>query len=504
MAQEAVRGSRRPAAAATAAAVANSAGIKRQAVLVIHGMGEQRPMDTLRGFVRAVWERDPSLVPERPGDDRETEIWSKPDAPGEAFELRRLTTRQSKPAPGETAGFRTDFYEFYWAHLMSGNRWEHFTEWLRALLLRRFSQVPRDVLHAWLLLWLVAILVVLFGLAAVIPHDAFFWQWPVLGWFTLLPKWASAVISLAGGFVVDRFLLPYFGDAARYVTATPHNIARRNDIRAAGLKLLQAINDPRRYQRVIVVAHSLGAIIAYDILTIYWAQRHREHASFASRPRQPALTSLSKAAVAAHAGKRLDLARYRIMQRALFDEQRALGNPWLITDLVTLGSPLTHAEFLLAKDRPGLLAKIEERVLPACPPYPELDDAGKRAIAYLPNRPFTGSFAMRTLHHAAPFGPTRWTNIYDPHRFIVFGDIVSGPCAREFGPGVKDMPVKVKGRLGRIFTHTEYWWWDDRRHRPENPPEHIRRLREALNLLDVKEGGGTPAHETAPNDGTAA
>jgi hypothetical protein len=28
----------------------------KQAVVVIHGMGEQRPMDTLRGFVRTVWE----------------------------------------------------------------------------------------------------------------------------------------------------------------------------------------------------------------------------------------------------------------------------------------------------------------------------------------------------------------------------------------------------------------------------------------------------------------
>jgi hypothetical protein len=28
----------------------------KQAVVVIHGMGEQMPMDTIKGFVRAVWE----------------------------------------------------------------------------------------------------------------------------------------------------------------------------------------------------------------------------------------------------------------------------------------------------------------------------------------------------------------------------------------------------------------------------------------------------------------
>ena len=32
-----------------------------QAVVIVHGMGEQRPMSTLRGFVEAVWSRDPRL-----------------------------------------------------------------------------------------------------------------------------------------------------------------------------------------------------------------------------------------------------------------------------------------------------------------------------------------------------------------------------------------------------------------------------------------------------------
>jgi len=31
---------------------------KKQAVLLIHGIGEQRPMDTLRGFVETVWTSD--------------------------------------------------------------------------------------------------------------------------------------------------------------------------------------------------------------------------------------------------------------------------------------------------------------------------------------------------------------------------------------------------------------------------------------------------------------
>ena len=84
---------------------------KKVAVVVIHGMGEQRPMDTLRGFVQAVWLNDPELV-----DVRTNQIYSKPDKITGNFELRRITTRHPKGG-----GHRVDFFEFYWAHLMTGN-----------------------------------------------------------------------------------------------------------------------------------------------------------------------------------------------------------------------------------------------------------------------------------------------------------------------------------------------------------------------------------------------
>ena len=48
-----------------------------QAVVVIHGMGEQIPMDTIKGFVDAVWQKDNIItangLPEPGGR-------SKPDA----------------------------------------------------------------------------------------------------------------------------------------------------------------------------------------------------------------------------------------------------------------------------------------------------------------------------------------------------------------------------------------------------------------------------------------
>ena len=103
--------------------------VTRQAVLLIHGIGEQKPMDTLRGFVRTMWRTDES-VQRQHGSDRDG-VWSKPYTLSENFELRLLTTAEN------AAGIRTDFYEFYWAHLMQGTKIGHVVAWAKTLLLRR-------------------------------------------------------------------------------------------------------------------------------------------------------------------------------------------------------------------------------------------------------------------------------------------------------------------------------------------------------------------------------
>jgi len=97
-----------------------------QAVVVIHGMGEQIPMDTIKGFVHAVWQTDDSITPNR--FPHPTEVWSRPDGRTGSLELRRITTRESVPsAPEFPAGVRTDFYELYWADLTAGATWASLT-----------------------------------------------------------------------------------------------------------------------------------------------------------------------------------------------------------------------------------------------------------------------------------------------------------------------------------------------------------------------------------------
>jgi hypothetical protein len=132
-----------------------------------------------------------------------------------------------------------------------------------------------------------------------------------------------------------------------------------------------------------------------------------------------------------------------------------------------LGSPLGHAEVLLAKNLSDLRAKQSRREVPRCPP--ELE----RNVFSFQN----GGQGPLLPHHAALFAPTRWTNLYFPSSWAIFGDPIGGPVVPVFGPGVKDVAVETDQQFG-IFTHTLYW---------TRPPSagvapHIQALRDALRI----------------------
>lgn len=54
----------------------------KQAVVLVYGIGEQRPMDTVREFVKSVWVKDQGLD--------NTRYWNKPSEISGSFEHRRL------------------------------------------------------------------------------------------------------------------------------------------------------------------------------------------------------------------------------------------------------------------------------------------------------------------------------------------------------------------------------------------------------------------------------
>jgi hypothetical protein len=399
---------------------------KKQAVLLIHGIGEQIPMDTLRGFVDAVWSKH-TAIHHRFGDKT---VWSKPDDISGNFELRRLTTGRNR------AGIRTDFFEFYWANLAQDTTMSQVTSWLRLLVLRRPSRIPAPLKPVW---WLFA------ASASAIAATLTAYGMPDASHWILSGLLGSIAPALLAGFLVS-----YVGDAARYLHGSPANVDHRQRIRSKGIEILKKLQESGEYQRIIVVGHSLGSVIGYDILTYLWAIRAKPPASApGTEPETSALNRL----VELSRNPPLSLQAYREAQTEYWRELQANGDNWLISDFITLGSPLTYADFLLAKDQADLHTKQEARELPTCPPALEKTRSGL-TFAHAPNSRKGSKPSIP--HHAAVFGPTRWTNLYFPTQYLVKGDLIGGPLAPMFGQGIYDIPVETPIRRG-YFSHTLYW-----------------------------------------------
>jgi hypothetical protein len=414
------------------------------------------------GFVNAVWKTDAALHNQNNPHNRDN-VWSKPDTLSDTFELRRLTT------PKNRNGIETDFYEFYWAHLMEGTTYGHVVAWLKRLLWRNPATVPSQLRLAYAVL--VGILLIAAGLAVyalVKAGDS----------DRLMSPLASALVSLlllpVAGLVVKSII----GDAARYLHVAPANIQCRHAIRQAGVTLLKELHT-RGYDRIIVVGHSLGSVIGYDILTHAWVSYYFQDPLDAQQnpvPNAPtaSLDALERLAVTIADGKP-PASSVHDAQRNYFRELEANANNWRVTDFVTMGSPLTHSAILLARDADDLATKITNRELPSC--LPDLETV-RRGHVDVRRFSFDASGSHRKPNHSAVFAPTRWTNLYFPCRFIVRGDVIGGPIAGTLGQSVKDVAVSTSQRQG-FFLHTLYWNPDKTGTSP-----HIAALRAALDLAD--------------------
>ena len=419
----------------------------RQAVVVIHGVGNQRPMDTLRPFVDAVLNVDPAC-------DHDPKYYSTPENLSGTFELRRLQSRNSRP--------RTDYFELYWQHLVPTATWQRIYAWLTLLLSRRPSDVPPSLHILWKFSWGIAVAVIILLVMTIVA-----WLLPA-SWAppTWLAKWSGLPLGLSVVLLlIQGLILNYVGDAAIYLSPEPRNIQARQAVREAGVSLIERLHQGEEtghtYDRIVIVGHSLGSVIGYDMLTYAWPRFNESH----ERPERPTRESLQEAEVAAKnlwktASQADDQGLLQAKQewarttRRLWLEQRINRFPWLVTDFITLGSPLAHSLMLLARNKAEFNRKKVQRELPTSPPqlekgrsfsYPKgykLDDGSQRT-----------TFA---LHHAAVFAVVRWTNLFFPARFILKGDLIGGAVGDALGPGIIDVPVRTETRGGWLV-HTCYW-----------------------------------------------
>lgn len=441
----------------------------RQAVVLIHGMGEQQPMTLVRRFADAV-------IPQPP--DGRAPYYTRPDRMSGSYELRQL----SIPDREGTALPATDLYEFYWAHMMAGNKLTQVWPLLRTLLLRPPWRVSRRLLALYAVMWMLVIVAV---------GALLFWGADVLRWFdggptevelssgqagtalkiaVHLAKIAPFALSLASLWL-QRAITGTFVDVARYLYPHPENIEVRQRIRSEAVGLLRSLHARGSYDRIVVVGHSLGSIIGMEAIHHLWAEMNTSGHDYGQlKPKalldwQERAADLDDAVTGGTHPPRLawTLARYRRAQQRLWHEQIERGNTWRISDFVTLGSPLAHAALFMADRELPLAARRENRQLPACPPEPELPLHPKeRYLASYIERFGEGddrSRPRRVLHHAAAFGPTRWTNLWYPAALGVFGDLFGGPLAPVFGCGIHDHPIRSGPWWRRVpvYPHTHYF-----------------------------------------------
>jgi hypothetical protein len=528
---------------------------RKQAVVVVHGMGEQRPMETLRALADTL------------ADTRG--VFIIPDQATGSAELARIRVAGIKDPLGNKDKDEpaTDFYELYYADLLGGGTFAQLRGWVLGLMLRWPHQVPKEVWRVWAFLWVLVGFTFwwLGSLLGASPLDklkslfsgitdpnnkpsdpqlylliaacVLFSVWLSrlaydhahnsktapdknrslsLGWSYLVPLAVPAAIAIAGyhllpwhtlnwpgqcgdtwrisvcadefatnilhlewvrllaaaliWFVVAKFGVPYFGDVARYVGASPELIAGRQAIRERGLKLLEELHDRRawknglemrysEYDRIIVIAHSLGSIVAYDVMRIFWAERNISNFQKVPDDAIEAMEEMADLPVYSQVLSDAQLNTLTGQQSRIAVTMRKEKDAWRISDFITMGSPLARADFLMSRDWPRFQKNIEERRFPTCPPVLERApaDSGKRDGFTF----YSQKAGSDIPHHGAMFAVTRWLAIYDPIRKLIFGgDFIGGPVKQLFGHGVSQLAVKIT-RPGwfvpNVVTHTDYW-----------------------------------------------
>jgi hypothetical protein len=442
----------------------------RQAVVIVHGMGEHRPLDTLNGFINAG-------LPPIAGVEREDQYYSRPDEVTDSFEERRyLAPRRPQQPPytndPETYA-QTEFFEYHWAHLMQGNKFSDLWPAFTHMLLRTPRTVPNGLLVVWALFWILIAVGIWFfvwgpGKAIEVtgsPVDAIVRV--ILGTGLVGTVATFLIVTVLGGWLTSSFV-----DVVRYLDTSPRSYAVRHDIRKGILDQLRALHESGKYQRIIIVAHSLGSYIAHDAITFLWGTMNNRHAG-APGPGMgteiPAgLEEVEQTASALADDWERDPQRVpdSAKQAAFWSAQRTLwrgirenGNPWLITDLITLGSPMYFADRLYTSNIDKFRRRVGLTEFPTCPPqsdpaaYNNIHDT-KRFYSY---RTATG---RRVLYHGAPFAVVRWTNMWFPAHLSFFGDWFGGRLSPLYGPGIRDIELAGNRRRWTWFpavAHAKYF-----------------------------------------------
>ena len=416
-------------------------------MVIIHGLGEQRPMATLRGFVDGItaWIKHFDSEKSRP------RYWSRPDGISDMYETRRITMERTDQNP------KTDFYEFYYAHHMRNTSYSHLVPWVWKLLSTSKKEVPPRLITLWVRVRILLAFLTAVATVAVVYRSTI---QQFLSENLTITATAMALFLLLGRIVLwivevpfSQLLLNTAGDAARYFNPMPSNIDERSTIRREGIAFLRKLHDQTQtpYDRIVVVGHSLGSVVAYDMIRLLWHEMHETFSPVAS-PEHAIFNEMD--AVCLDPNGVTDLAAFQALQHACWKQYRANGNHWLISDFITCAGAIAHADFYLLNKLP-FSRLVKQKEFPVCPPVMEGEDKtllfGRKDYLFNLDAETEVKRTVDFLNHGSPFAVTRWTNIYFK------SDFVGGDARRVFRSGVNDIELPRKSPWYLPGGHTNYW-----------------------------------------------
>jgi hypothetical protein len=147
----------------------------------------------------------------------------------------------------------------------------------------------------------------------------------------------------------------------------------------------------------------------------------------------------------------------RTRQFELWKGLREQGNPWLVTDFISVGTPMYFADLLYTKSREHFDQLVRTAELPRCPPRhsnQSVEGPDIVGVAYGWNNQ-----GRIVLSHGAPFAVVRWTNLFFPAEKSWYGDWFGGPLRPLFGRGILDHSIEgnLPGRRTPGLAHARYF-----------------------------------------------
>jgi hypothetical protein len=215
-----------------------------------------------------------------------------------------------------------------------------------------------------------------------------------------------------------------------------------------------------------------------------WNQTSREVTTFDS------LTTLEAAANALPPSETTQptpeqLATYQAAQFELWQE-------------VSVGTPMYFADLLYTKNRTQFKRLCKRPELPQCPPRSDT----QTVEGAIPNKIKYGWRDQPVLVTGSPYAFVRWTNLWFPTQFRVFGDWFGGPLRPLFGAGIRDQPINGNKpwRLIPALSHTRYFHYPNSNHPNDIAPAIQKAIARETLVKKSDQANDGSAH---PNFGTS-